>query len=90
VDNRRGGCRGDGNEGVALGHGQARQTARGGRKRSDGGQWLSFKGAAGRGAWMGGRRVEVERKREREREGALGAVACRRRGSGPAAARVAA
>jgi hypothetical protein len=47
-----------------------------------------LRGAAGSGAWMGGRRVLAERKREREREGALGAVACRWCGSGPAAARV--
>jgi hypothetical protein len=51
-----------------------------------------LRGAAGMGARRGGRRVEAERKREREREGALGAAwssaaACRRCGSGPAAAR---
>jgi hypothetical protein len=56
-----------------------------------GGSVLTLSG--GEGAWRGGCRVEAERKRERESEGALGAAwssaaVCHRRGSGPAVARV--
>jgi hypothetical protein len=67
VENRRGGRLGDGNEGAALERGWARQTARGGRKRSAGGRWLGFKGSGGEGAeeWMprGGRAEEREGER---------------------------
>jgi hypothetical protein len=71
AENQRGGCLGDGNEGAMLGRGRARQTARGGRKRSVGGRWLGFKGSGGEGR-RGGRHVEAEREREREIEGAIG------------------
>jgi hypothetical protein len=61
--------------------------ARGGRKRSAGGSVL--RGVAGRGGPEGVDTVwrQSRRERERERKGALGAAACRRRGSSPAAAR---
>jgi hypothetical protein len=82
AENRRSGCLGDGDEGSALGRARTRRTTRGVRKI------FGWRAAARRG----GCRVEAEQKREREREGALGAVwsstaACRRRGSGPATAR---
>jgi hypothetical protein len=83
VETRRGGRLGDGNEGVALERGRARQTARGGRKGSAGGSVL--RGVAGREARRDGRRVEAEWKRERGPWARRGAA--RRRVLGAAVAR---
>jgi hypothetical protein len=48
----------------------------GGREKSADGRRLHFKGAAGKGAWRGERRVE-ERERERGALGAAGTVSWR-------------
>jgi hypothetical protein len=61
--------------------------ARRGKKKI--GRWLGFKGSGGEGGPGGVDTVwrQSRREREGEREGALGATACRRCGNSPAAAR---
>jgi hypothetical protein len=73
-----------GDECVALGRGRTRRTACAGENFRPAGGGSVLRGAAGRGARRGGRRVDAER----EREGGLGVAwsstaAWRRHGSGP-------